>query len=52
MTSWTKNLGAITLFVDDLPLVRQFYLDVFELPVHFEDANSVVFKFGDILVNL
>jgi catechol 2,3-dioxygenase-like lactoylglutathione lyase family enzyme len=52
MTTWTKSLAAITLFVDDLPAVRQFYLDVFELPDHFEDANSIVFKFGDTLVNL
>lgn len=42
----------MTLFVHDLPLMKKFYLDVFGLPVHFEDSDSVVFKFGDTLINL
>jgi catechol 2,3-dioxygenase-like lactoylglutathione lyase family enzyme len=43
---------AITMFVEDLDAARAFYRDVFELPVFFEDRNSVVFKFGDTAVNL
>jgi catechol 2,3-dioxygenase-like lactoylglutathione lyase family enzyme len=50
--SWPKRIGAITLFVEDLAVAKQFYGDVFGLPVIFEDADSAVFKFGTTLVNL
>lgn len=50
--SWARGIGALTLFVDDLAATKQFYLDVFELPVHYEDGESVVFRFGETLVNL
>jgi catechol 2,3-dioxygenase-like lactoylglutathione lyase family enzyme len=49
---WPTGLFAITLFVEDLPAARQFYLRVFGLPVDYEDENSAVFKFGNILINL
>lgn len=49
---WPGGITAITLFTEDLAAARQFYLDVFGLPVHFEDAESVVFRFGGVLVNL
>ena len=52
MTPWPGNISAITLFADDLTEARQFYIDVFELPVHFEDDSSVVFSFGNTLINL
>ena len=45
-------IGAITLFVEDVPAAKEFYRTVFALPVHYEDDVSVVFKFGDTLVNL
>jgi catechol 2,3-dioxygenase-like lactoylglutathione lyase family enzyme len=51
-TAWPRGIGAITLFVDDLVSVTQFYQRVFGLPVHFEDDDSAVFRFGDTLVNL
>jgi catechol 2,3-dioxygenase-like lactoylglutathione lyase family enzyme len=50
--AWPKAIGAITLFVEDLAVARQFYLDVFGLPVMFEDDDSVVFDFGNTLINL
>jgi catechol 2,3-dioxygenase-like lactoylglutathione lyase family enzyme len=50
--AWPGGIGAITLFVEDLAASKRFYRDVFQLPVHFEDDNSAVFKFGDTLVNL
>ena len=50
--SWAKAIDAITLFVEDLAATKQFYLDVFGLPIHYEDENSVVFKFGDTLINM
>jgi len=50
--TWPKDVGAITLFVEDLPRTRQFYVDVFDVPLVYEDANSVVFKFGAAMINL
>jgi lactoylglutathione lyase len=52
MTSWAGGISAITLFVDDVTRAKSFYGDVFEHPVLFEDDESAVFKFGEILVNL
>jgi len=49
---WPKAIGAITLFVEDLAATRRFYADVFGLPIHYEDADSAVFRFGGLLVNL
>ena len=50
--SWPRGIGAITLFVEDLQATKQFYREVFGLPVTFEDDASAVFKFGDTLINL
>jgi lactoylglutathione lyase len=50
--SCPTDLFAITLFVEDLQAAKQFYLRVFGLPVDYEDYNSVVFKFGNTLINL
>jgi catechol 2,3-dioxygenase-like lactoylglutathione lyase family enzyme len=52
MDPWPKSIAAITLFVEELGEARQFYQDVFGLPVFFEDDDSAVFRFGDTLVNL
>jgi len=52
MDSWVKGIDAITLFVEDLPASKAFYLDVFGLPIHFEDPNSCVFKCGETVINL
>jgi catechol 2,3-dioxygenase-like lactoylglutathione lyase family enzyme len=52
LNPWPKGIRAITLFVEDLAAARQFYMQVFGLPVMFEDENSTVFEFGDTLVNL
>jgi catechol 2,3-dioxygenase-like lactoylglutathione lyase family enzyme len=52
MGEWPSGIDAITLFVEDLAATKQFYLEVFGLPVVFEDDDSVVFKFGSTLVNL
>jgi len=52
VSSWPKGIGAITLFVEELDAAKQFYRQVFGLPVVFENDNSAVFKFGNTLVNL
>ena len=52
MDPWPKGIRAITLFIEDLAAAKQFYREVFGLPVAFEDDNSCVFMFGDTLINL
>lgn len=52
MRAWPRGIGAITLFVEDLEAAKRFYREVFGLPVKFEDDDSVVFDFGNTLVNL
>jgi len=50
--AWPGGIAAITVFVEDMAAAKRFYSDVFQLPLHFEDDNSAVFKFGDTLINL
>jgi len=50
--AWPKSIFAITLFTENLEQAKEFYQNVFGLPIDYEDANSAVFKFGDTLVNL
>ncbi len=52
MSSWPGAIGAITLFVPDLDAAKRFYVEVFGLPVKYEDDNSAVFDFGNTLINL
>ncbi len=52
MSTWPKNIGAITLFVEDLQRSKLFYQAVFGLPVIFEDKNSTVFEFENTIINL
>ena len=52
MDPWPKRIDAITLFVEDLGAAKAFYRDVFGLPIHFENADSAVFKFGESVINL
>jgi lactoylglutathione lyase len=50
---WTGGpISAITLFVEDLAAARQFYQEVFGLPVTYEDEASAVFDFGNTIINL
>jgi lactoylglutathione lyase len=47
-----RAVGAITLFVEDLPRAKSFYQDVFGVPAVWEDANSAVFQLENTIVNL
>jgi lactoylglutathione lyase len=47
-----KGVGAITLFVEDLPAARSFYERVFGRTAEFEDDSSAAFRFENTLVNL
>ncbi|MET8438800.1 VOC family protein [Streptomyces sp900116325] len=49
---WPGGITAITLFTEDLEATKEFYREVFDLPVDFENANSAVLRFGDTLINL
>jgi catechol 2,3-dioxygenase-like lactoylglutathione lyase family enzyme len=52
VSAWPAKIFAITLFVEDVEVTKQFYQEVFGLPVTYEDADSAVFTFGDTLINL
>ena len=46
MAEWPGKISAITLFVEDLAAAKQFYQEVFGLPVDYEDEASAVFASG------
>ena len=50
--SWAEKIFANTLFISDLEISKEFYSKVFEKSPVFEDENSVVFQFGEVLINL
>jgi catechol 2,3-dioxygenase-like lactoylglutathione lyase family enzyme len=52
VSDWTSGIAAITLFVEDLDRAKGFYARTFALPIHFEDGESAVFKFGGTMINL
>jgi catechol 2,3-dioxygenase-like lactoylglutathione lyase family enzyme len=52
VAAWPRKISTITLFVEDLAATKAFYQEVFGLPVYFEDPDSAVFNFGNMLVNL
>jgi catechol 2,3-dioxygenase-like lactoylglutathione lyase family enzyme len=47
-----KGMGAITLFVEDLPRSKSFYRDVFGLRVIYEDEESAAFDFENTIINV
>ncbi|MEV5646192.1 VOC family protein [Streptomyces flaveolus] len=51
-SSWPTGISAITLFTGDLDATKQFYGEVFGLPVVFENDNSAVFEFGNTVIKL
>lgn len=52
MSDWQKNIGAITLFVEDTGRSSSFYQQVFELQPMFEDATDVGFHLGNTMLFL
>ena len=46
------SVNVITLFVDDLERTKAFYQEVFRLAIVHEDANSAVFTFENLIINL
>jgi catechol 2,3-dioxygenase-like lactoylglutathione lyase family enzyme len=52
MSSPIKHISAISLFVEDVAAAKAFYIDVFDVPVVIEDANTAVVQFENLLINL
>lgn len=52
MGEWQKEIGAITLFVEDLDRSVAFYQDVFDLPVMHKDDDGAMFRFAETFVFL
>jgi catechol 2,3-dioxygenase-like lactoylglutathione lyase family enzyme len=52
MAEWEKKIGAINLIVGDLERSKEFFREVFGLPVQHEDENTAMFRFGDTYVFL
>jgi len=50
--SFANQIFATTLFVADKDVAKSFYERVFEKTTIYEDDNSVVFKFGETMINL
>lgn len=51
-TTWPGKVSNLTLFTEDLDGTRSFYQAVFGLRPVFEDADSSVYRFPNIQVNL
>ncbi len=51
MTLLLKNVGALTIFVEDTQRTKAFYQERLGLPVAFEDATSVAFDIGNTILN-
>jgi catechol 2,3-dioxygenase-like lactoylglutathione lyase family enzyme len=52
MSNWRKNIGAITLFVEDTGRAKAFYRKVFELEPDFEDDTDMMFRLENTLLFL
>ena len=51
--AWAKRFFAVTPVVDDLPKARQWYIDVFGMPIVDESEGNCTFRFpGDVFINL
>jgi len=52
VSSALKNVGAITLFVEDPQRSKSFYEDVFDASVIYEDEDATALGFENTIVNL
>jgi catechol 2,3-dioxygenase-like lactoylglutathione lyase family enzyme len=48
----TKQVFAVTLFVDDLEVAERFYHEVFGMPLVHKDDEAVAYRFPNLVVNL
>jgi lactoylglutathione lyase len=47
-----KSMSVITLFTEDLAGTRDFYEEILGLPVLGDHGDNIVFKIGNVMVNL
>lgn len=52
VSSWARRVDVITMFVEGLERSKAFYGQLLELPLVFEDENSAVFRFENMMINL
>jgi catechol 2,3-dioxygenase-like lactoylglutathione lyase family enzyme len=52
MSDWQKEIGAVTLFVEDLDRSKLFYQEVFDLQPGFEDETDAMFRLENTLLFL
>ncbi len=52
MSASLKNVGAITLFVEDVQRSKLFYQDIFDVKMVYEDEHSAALDFGNTIINL
>lgn len=52
MADWEKEIGAMTLFVQDLDRCKAFYQDVFGLEARVPDPDTAMFRFANVIVFL
>jgi catechol 2,3-dioxygenase-like lactoylglutathione lyase family enzyme len=52
MSEWQKNIGAITLFVEDVDRASSFYRKAFGLQPAFEDDTDAMFSLENTLLFL
>jgi lactoylglutathione lyase len=52
MSTWNRQIGAMTLMTPDLDSSKTFYQEVFGLPVRMEEPDTVMFLFTDMYVFL
>jgi lactoylglutathione lyase len=52
MSESLKNVGAITMFIDDTQRSKAFYEQVFGAKAVYEDEDAVAFEFENMVVNM
>ncbi|MGH3070909.1 MAG: VOC family protein [Gaiellaceae bacterium] len=52
MSESLKNVGAITMFIEETQRSKAFYEQVFGAEAVYEDENAVAFQFENMVVNL
>jgi predicted enzyme related to lactoylglutathione lyase len=52
VTELPRNVGAITMFIEDVQRSKKFYETVFDVAPIYEDENAVAFSFDNTVINL
>jgi catechol 2,3-dioxygenase-like lactoylglutathione lyase family enzyme len=52
MSASLKNVGAITLFVENPQQSKSFYQEVFDVPLVYKDEEAAALEFENTIVNL